>query len=100
MAAKHTETVSASEPTDVRPFLLMIHLLDEARLAGSAVMLRSTLAIALIKLNKNVYAEAGVGTFKAYSTLAQTRGFVSMGGTSGNTWITLNPEWYGRGRKQ
>lgn len=58
-------------------------------------LLRSTVAILLSQRHKGEYKQAGYADFKAFSTSAEQRGLVTMGGSQGYAWMKLEPEWFG-----
>ncbi|TFK84321.1 DUF537-domain-containing protein [Polyporus arcularius HHB13444] len=74
----------------------LMRVLEEMRMAGSEQPLRTTVAVRLLQVAKDIYRESGNGTFKAYSAAAAEAGVVVLGGTLGYTWISLSPEWHGR----
>lgn len=80
-----------------RQFLPLVQVLDRLREAGTDKPLRSHVAIALTKVQPRVYDSAGVLRFKQYADMAKRNGFVDLGGSEGEAWISLLPNWHGLG---
>lgn len=58
-------------------------------------LLRSTVAVLLSQRHNGEYKQAGYADFKAFSTAAERRGLITMGGSQGSAWMKLRPEWLG-----
>jgi hypothetical protein len=72
-------------------FLPLIDQLLLARSKGVVKPGRSTIAIALLQCDKDVYERAGVTKFKDYALLAEQASLVELGGLQGDAWIALHP---------
>ena len=77
--------------TMFKPF---IHVLLAARECGISHPLRSTIGLALVQSDNQVYQRAGVSKFRDYATLAEQAGIVELGGRGGSAWIALHPNWF------
>ncbi|KZT65470.1 DUF537-domain-containing protein [Daedalea quercina L-15889] len=58
-------------------------------------LLRSAVAVLLSQRHRGQYNQAGFADFKAFSTAAEQRGLITMGGSQGGAWMKLEPEWFG-----
>ncbi|KAH9901142.1 NYN domain-containing protein [Cubamyces lactineus] len=87
---------AASLPPQPIPahFIHLVQVLEEFRARGSDQPLRSTIALRLVQVAKDIYQRAGMGTFKQYSLAASTAGIVLLGGIHGDAWISLSPRYY------
>ena len=74
-------------------FKPLIHLLLAARESGITLPSRSTIAVALVQSDNQVYQRAGVSKFRDYAALAEQAGIVELGGKDGG-WIALHPNWF------
>lgn len=57
-------------------------------------LLRSSVAVSLSQRHKGEYKQAGYTDFKAFSTAAEQRGLVVLGGSQGTAWMKLDPVWF------
>ncbi|KAG6376081.1 hypothetical protein JVT61DRAFT_2052 [Boletus reticuloceps] len=76
-------------------FKPLVHLLLAARESGIFRPSRSTVALALVQSDKQVYQRAGVSKFRDYTALAEQAGIIELGGLGASAWIMLHPNWCG-----
>jgi len=55
---------------------------------------RSTIAVAMLQLDKDIYKHAGVNRFSNYTKLAEQASLIELGGLEGQAWIGLHPKWF------
>lgn len=95
-------------PQDPIPpgFELLVALLDHLRKQNRPKPLRSYVSGALVQLDPEVYHKAwdkyeNISATKAkfswYSDLAKKWGLIELGGLQGGAWMSLCPQWHGRG---
>jgi hypothetical protein len=77
-------------------FLPLINLLLLARSKGEMKSSRSTIAVDLVKSNKNLYKRVGVTRFAQYTALAEQASLVKLTARKGATWIELHPNLYSK----
>jgi hypothetical protein len=84
---------SNDSPSTISPsrFRLLVDVLENLRLGGNFLPLRSVVGAQLLLRNKLVYQEAGVTGFTQYITSAERAGIVAVGGTGGKAWVSLHP---------
>ncbi|KAG2752727.1 hypothetical protein P692DRAFT_201785929, partial [Suillus brevipes Sb2] len=75
-------------------FLPLINLLLLARSKGEMKSSRSTIAMDLVKSDKNLYKRVGVTRFAQYAALAENASLVKLTARKGATWIELHPNLY------
>ncbi|KAI0665053.1 hypothetical protein C8Q70DRAFT_1049231 [Cubamyces menziesii] len=75
-------------------FVHLVQVLEEFRARGSDQPLRTTIALRLVQVAKDIYTRAGMGSFKEYSLAASKAGIVLLGGIQGYAWISLSPRYY------
>ncbi|RPD79813.1 DUF537-domain-containing protein [Lentinus tigrinus ALCF2SS1-7] len=88
-----TESALGWVPAHFHP---LMQVLEELRLGGCEQPLRSSVALRLVHVAKDIYQGSGKGSFKAYSAAAVEAGIVTLGGVHGYAWISLSPEWHGK----
>ncbi|OJT14140.1 hypothetical protein TRAPUB_9251 [Trametes pubescens] len=91
--APATPKVLSTTPSAFEKFGHLVVVMEDLRKEGSASPLRSTVALRLLQVSRAIYAQAGTATFKDYSVAAERAGIVTMGGTGGHAWISLNAEF-------
>ncbi|KAE9399688.1 hypothetical protein BT96DRAFT_919993 [Gymnopus androsaceus JB14] len=77
-------------------FLPLVQHLEKLRLKGTLNADRSSVSVALMKVDKKMYQHAGCTKFKDFSVKAEGMGLVQMGGSEGGAWIKLHPDLHGR----
>lgn len=75
-------------------FLPLINLLLLARSKGEMKSSRSTIAVDLVKSDKNVYKRVGVTRFAQYTALAEQASLVKLTAQKGATWIEIHPNLF------
>ncbi|KAG2112856.1 NYN domain-containing protein [Suillus clintonianus] len=75
-------------------FLPLIDLLLLAMSKGETKSSRSTIAVDLVKSDKNAYKRAGVTRFSHYTALAEQASLVKLTARDGATWIALHPNLF------
>ncbi|KAG1754245.1 hypothetical protein EDB19DRAFT_1665434 [Suillus lakei] len=76
-------------------FLPLINLLVLARSKGETKSSRSTIAINLVKSDKDVYTRVGVTRFAQYTALAEQASLVKLTALKGgDAWIELHPKLF------
>lgn len=85
--------VPSTTPSTFEKFGHLVVVMEDLRKEGSASPLRSTVALRLLQVSRAIYVQAGTGSFKDYSAAAERAGVVTMGGTGGHAWISLNAEF-------
>ncbi|EIW60610.1 DUF537-domain-containing protein [Trametes versicolor FP-101664 SS1] len=91
--APATPKVPSTAPSTFEKFGHLVVVMEDLRKEGSASPLRSTVALRLLQVSRAIYAQAGTASFKDYSAAAERAGVVTMGGTGGHAWISLNAEF-------
>jgi len=88
-------TVPLTTSTPVVPpiFRILVESLQSNKSKGLFRPLRSNISVQIAK-NGLTYKAAGVAKFSQYVALAEKRGIVEIGGSEGNAWIALKPDWY------
>ncbi|PPQ89119.1 hypothetical protein CVT25_006491 [Psilocybe cyanescens] len=88
-----TEISECALPVPVVPvhFKVLVQCLQNYRLKGNFRPLRSIIAPEVAK--SGVFKKAGVDRFKQYTMIAVELGIVELGGTEGDAWIFLKPQW-------
>jgi hypothetical protein len=80
----------SGKPLVVRPqFEILLNLLEGYRKAGITAPLRSHVGEALLHMDKQIYAKAGVSKFKEYITMVAAAGLVRLGGQGDAKFVTL-----------
>ncbi|KAJ6541815.1 NYN domain-containing protein [Mycena capillaripes] len=74
-------------------FKTLVECLEQHRAKGISRPLRGTIALDIIKKEKQLYQRAGVERFSQYSALAEKEKIVTLGGNQGSAWISLHPDW-------
>lgn len=78
-------------------FAVLVEVLLELQSHGKSKPSRSEVAIQIVRRCPLVYKDAGVNKFAQYATKAVNANVVVLGfppaGTSGDAWISLNPEY-------
>ncbi|KAJ8078548.1 hypothetical protein PM082_012831 [Marasmius tenuissimus] len=74
-------------PSHLRSLVLILQKLREG---GVNQPSRSSVAVELVKQDRKVYSKAGVTKFKHFADLAVDARLVCLGGTLGDTWISLH----------
>ncbi|KAG7092253.1 hypothetical protein E1B28_008618 [Marasmius oreades] len=78
---------------DIPPHIQsLVRTLQKFHENGAARPLRSVIALELVQKDGMVYRKAGVTKFREFCALAINAGFVVVGGTGGNAWISLSPD--------
>ena len=89
---EHDESERCQAWTRFKP---LVHLLLAARESGITRPSRSTIAVSLVQSDGQVYERAGVSRFRDYTALAEQAGIIELGGSAGDAWIALHPNWFG-----
>jgi hypothetical protein len=89
---EHDESERRQAWTTFKP---LVHLLLAARESGITRPSRSTIAVDLVQSDNQVYQRAGVSRFRDYTALAEQAGIIELGGSAGDAWIALHPNWFG-----
>ncbi|KAG9318409.1 hypothetical protein JVU11DRAFT_500 [Chiua virens] len=94
---EHNEVSSFNESKRRQEWAMfkpLVYLLLAAQEKGIARPLRSPIAVDLVLLDKQVYQRAGVSRFREYTALAEQANIIELGGTAGDAWIALHPNWF------
>ncbi|KAJ7273506.1 NYN domain-containing protein [Mycena haematopus] len=75
-------------------YQILVDALEKCRANGIVRPLRSVIAIDIVAKDSKVYARAGVKKFREFAALAEKDKIVAVGGTQGDAWISLHPDWY------
>ncbi|KAG2140839.1 hypothetical protein BD769DRAFT_1429018 [Suillus cothurnatus] len=75
-------------------FLPLINLLLLARSQGEMKSSRSTIAVNLVKSDKDLYKRVGVTRFAQYTALAEQASLVKLTTQKGSTWIEIHPNLF------
>ncbi|PCH38370.1 DUF537-domain-containing protein [Wolfiporia cocos MD-104 SS10] len=94
--ASSSSSSSAPLPPPPAHFIDLLIFLERCRKVGVPRPLRSNVALTLTQQNKDIYKLAGVKNWTQYAAAAENLGMVTLGGKSGDAWISLQPSWYGR----
>lgn len=92
-ASSSIQSPRTSVPHQFFPLVKAIELLCAEKRTERP--LRSNVALKILEVDKRVYNLAGVPKFKQYAELAKQQAIVELGGSEGEAWISLRPEWRG-----
>ncbi|KAI0781185.1 NYN domain-containing protein [Trametes elegans] len=86
----HNDPAAPTVPDKFQPLVEVLQHLEQC---GNMEPLRTTVALRLLQVSRQIYAQAGTASFKDYSTAAERAGVVTLGGFQGYAWISLKPEF-------
>lgn len=89
-AGRSTHTTVVHLPPFDKVFLDLLTCLTELNRAGIDRPLRSVVAS---RLGRSAHTRVGFSKFRDWSTVAEQVGFVRLGGSGGQAWISLHPNW-------